>query len=390
MFPQGITCSAQLPNGDLLVGTGEGAIAKIEADSLTVKGTCQVLGAVTSIVIAPDHQHFFAGTRMGNIYWVDVHSLTPDIRSTCHSDKINCVVYPPNLSGLFATASMNEIRLWNSRTYRELLRIQVPQIECYSVAFMNDGASIISGWSDGKIRAFLPQSGKLSYAVNDAHRDGVTAIAGTADSRRIVSGGMTGSVRVWSAGEQTQIMLASLKEHRSRVWSVKLRKNDMHAVSASADGSIIVWDLGTYTSVISMVETTIFKGIAYHPDEIQLLATGSDRKVHFLDTYEGGKIRDIEASDKGEINCLAITNDGRSFCSGGDDKILKLWDYERGETLYSGVAHTDAITCCCISPDQSTLVSAGQEGAIFVWDLPDEIRGVAAASGETPMLQNEA
>lgn len=235
MFAQGITCSAQLPNGDLLVGTGEGAIAKIEADSLNVKGTCQVLGAVTSIVIAPDHQHFFAGTRMGNIYWVDVHSLTPDIRSTCHSDKINCIVYPQTLSELFATASMNEIRLWNSRTYRELLRIHVPQIECYSVAFMNDGGSIVSGWSDGKVRAFLPQSGKLSYAINDAHRDGVTAIAGTGDSKRIVSGGMTGSVRVWSVGEQTQTMLASLKEHRSRVWSVKLRKNDMHVSGASGE-----------------------------------------------------------------------------------------------------------------------------------------------------------
>ena len=35
--------------------------------------------------------------------------------------------------------------------------------------------------NDGKIRAFLPQSGKLLYAINDAHNHGVTAINGTND-----------------------------------------------------------------------------------------------------------------------------------------------------------------------------------------------------------------
>ena len=54
---------------------------------------------------------------------------------------------------------------------------------------MYDGKSIISGWSDGKIRAFLPQSGKLLYIINDAHHHGVSAIASTSDCQKIVSGG---------------------------------------------------------------------------------------------------------------------------------------------------------------------------------------------------------
>ncbi len=32
-----------------------------------------------------------------------------------------------------------------------------------------DGHSIVSGWSDGKIRAFGPQSGKLLYTIHNAH-----------------------------------------------------------------------------------------------------------------------------------------------------------------------------------------------------------------------------
>lgn len=91
---------------------------------------------------------------------------------------------------------------------------------------MDDGKSIVSGWNDGKIRAFLPQSGKLMYVIGDAHIHGVTALTTTSDCQRIISGGSEGEVRVWAIGKQTQIMKASMKEHRGRVWSIKVKKNN--------------------------------------------------------------------------------------------------------------------------------------------------------------------
>jgi WD40 repeat protein len=131
-----------------------------------------------------------------------------------------------NYSEVFATSSINDIRVWNSKSRQELLRIEVPGLECESVKFMCDGKSIISGWNDGKIRSFLPQSGKLYYAINDAHNHGVTSLASTSTCDRIVSGGMEGEVRIWRIGRQTQHMEASLKEHRSRVNDVHINKGD--------------------------------------------------------------------------------------------------------------------------------------------------------------------
>jgi WD40 repeat protein len=91
---------------------------------------------------------------------------------------------------------------------------------------MSDGKSILSGWNDGKVRAFLPQSGKLLYAINDSHNHGVTALAPTNNCQRIVTGGMEGEVRIWRIGKSTQIMEASLKEHRGRVADIRINKND--------------------------------------------------------------------------------------------------------------------------------------------------------------------
>lgn len=153
------------------------------------------------------------------------------------------------------------IRVWNSKTRQELLRIQVPNLECYCCAFTSNGKHLSSGWSDGKIRVFLPVSGKLAYVISDAHNHGCTSIAVTHDNKRIISGGIEGEVRVWQIQMTSQTMVASLKEHRGRVNSVIVSGDDDYAVSASNDGSTIVWDLKTFTRVICLFDPTMFKQV---------------------------------------------------------------------------------------------------------------------------------
>jgi WD40 repeat protein len=306
LFSQGINCLSFLPNNDLLVGGGDGTIAKIDTDKMLVKAEGKVSGACTSISLTADASHFFAGTSKATIYWCNAGDISPELRNTCHSDRINDVAFPAGYSDLFATCSTNDIRVWNAKTRQELLRIEVPGLECYCVKFNPDGKSIISGWNDGKIRAFLPQSGKLFYAINDAHNHGVTSLQPTNDCTRIVSGGMEGEVRLWRIGTQTQVMECSLKEHRGRVSDIQVTRNDTQAVSASYDGSCIIWDLIQHVRIKCLFESTMFKQVVYLPDESQLLTTGSDRKVTYWDCFDGQAIRMLDASNTGEVNALAI------------------------------------------------------------------------------------
>jgi len=390
-FSQGITCSALLKSGehpDILIGTGDGTIARLDGNpqgTLKVKAQCQVLGGVTSIALTADGTHFFCGTNMANIYWVDVDTLTAELRSTCHHERVNQVAFPRGYSEIFVTCSITDIRVWNAQTRQELLRIQVPNMECFCLDFMPDGRSIVSGWSDGKVRAFLPQSGKLLYVINDAHKNGVTALGVTSDSGRCVTGGMEGEVRVWKIGRQTQTMDASLKEHRGRVWSIIINAQDSQAVSASSDGSCIIWDLTTKTRSLCLFESTMFKNIVYHPDESQLLTTGSDRKVAYWDTFDGQAIRVLEASEEGEISTLSISKSGSHYVSGGEERLLKLWDYDEGVCKYIGVGHSGSITSAKIAPDQSFIVSAGSEGAIFLWKMPEECIEKCHADVDAPV-----
>lgn len=130
------------------------------------------------------------------------------------------------------------MRVWHAASGKELLRIAVPNLLCNALEITPDGKAIVTGqssktqlyslhvlfincsimhflaWDDGKIRTFFPESGKPAYTIHDAHGKGVTALAVTSNSRRIISGGGEGQVRVWDISQHYQTMKTALKEHK--------------------------------------------------------------------------------------------------------------------------------------------------------------------------------
>ena len=77
LFSLGISAIRILSNGDLIVGTGEGKLARISIQNMQLLNETEVMGNVTSISFTGDYTHFFCGTSQSNIYWVNSTNLTP-------------------------------------------------------------------------------------------------------------------------------------------------------------------------------------------------------------------------------------------------------------------------------------------------------------------------
>ena len=91
-------------------------------------------------------------------------------------------------------------------------------------------------------------------------------------------------------------------------------------VSACSDGSAIIWDLATFHRRAELTANTFFKACAYHPDESQIVTTGTDRKVSWWEAFDGSAIRVVDGSETAEINSLDVSSDGTQVVTGGGDK----------------------------------------------------------------------
>ncbi len=68
---------------------------------------------------------------------------------TAHAEKINGLAFPHEFSEVFATCGTGNIRVWHLGTCRELLRIAVPNLECFCIAFSTVSAMPRQAQGDG-------------------------------------------------------------------------------------------------------------------------------------------------------------------------------------------------------------------------------------------------
>ena len=365
-------------NTNIIAGAGDGTVQLLNPNLRPISSHCVKLdGGVTSISLDQSSKSFIVGTELSQRYSIDVAHFTPELRGSCHYGEIFDVKFPRGCSDLFATASHADIRVWDANQRQELLRIRVPNVTCNAIDITPSGTSIISAWSDKKIRSVFPQSGKSKFVIPDAHPDEVTALAHCNDDDtqtewRLVSGGKEGGLRVWIITPTHQRLLYSMKEHRGSINALTCNVDGSQVVSASSDGSCIVWDLQNGVRIHALFESAVFNDMIFHPDESQYLTCGTNCKLTYWDAYDANTIRVTDGGDA-SMTCLDIKSNGNIFVSGSADKQVKLWDYDDGLTLAIGRGHSGVINNVAISPDEKTLVSVGSEGGIFIWDLASSL-----------------
>lgn len=370
-------------NGKLLIGSGNGEIAVLDSERNYKRiSSCSLpknnAGGVTSLHVHGNQ--IFIGTNANNVYRIqlDVKTLMmsgePVLLKTCHRNDVHDVVFPKGQNELFATGGKGDVRIWQTVTGKELRRIEVPNITCHALSFSPDGNSLVTAWSDGRLRAYLPISGKLIYEVPHAHHLEATALAITNCNTTIISGGCEGAIRIWridlSNPEKPVVSLVeTMKEHKCKITTITLSKNNRECATSSEDGTCIIWDLETYRRSQMVMANTLFQCLVYNYEENQIVTSGTDRKIAYWETLDGSPIRELEGSMSGAVNGMDISNDGHKFITGGDDKLVKVWDYDSGNVTHVGRGHSDRILKLKLSPDNKHLVSVSCDGAIAIWRL---------------------
>jgi len=260
------------------------------------------------------------------------------------------------------------------------LRINVPNMICNAVFIMPDGKSIISGWSDCKIRAFYPESGACMYIMNHTYGSEVTAVTGCPSGTHIISGSDRGHVVMWPVPEKRQTKDFNyggphdvLMHNKGRICTLVVTKDGTKCVAGCSDGLCGILDLCCKSLISYLRADTICMDLCLHPMEHQVITCGSNLKLVFWELFDSSLIREVDGSLSGTINAIDVTSDGCDFVTGGDDKLVKVWRYDECMMTHLGQGHSSPITRVKISPDDSYIVSVGSDGAIFLWDFPPKV-----------------
>jgi len=207
------------------------------------------------------------------------------------------VAFSPDASRVAVTAHSEAedrtvLRLWDTATGRQTLKMSgnKNKEDISHLVFTADGRQIIvaRGRNEGVLGLWDLAKGR-EIRTFSGHSQFITAVALSADEKRIASGDWGGTIKLWDIPSGRE--LKTFKGHSGEIKSLAFSPDGKNLLSASQDGTTRLWDIGAGKEIAQYVSFTGGEWIVITPEGYYNASAGGDKH---LNVQTGSNVYGIE------------------------------------------------------------------------------------------------
>lgn len=233
-------------------------------------------------------------------------------------------------------------------------------------AFSTDGKRVLSGDIEGTVRLWEVETGRC-LRVFKGHTGWVSSVAWSADRRLAISGSHDHTVRLW--GVESGRCLRVLEGHTDGVIGVAWSADQRQAISGSADTTIRLWDIETGRCLHVLEGHTMPVGSVILSVNQRYALSGSwDKTVRLWEVETGRCLRVLEGHTK-SVYRVSWSRGEDYVLSGSDDHTVRLWDIDTGRCLRIFEGHTNHVDGLAWSVDGRLALSSSGDHTVRLWDV---------------------
>lgn len=312
--------------------------------------------------------------------------------------------------GVIATASAQEISIWNMEGAEPVSRLWMPD-KAYSAAYSADGRSLAVGSTDGHVTlydgiSYEPRAtlqlergtptalvfladGRLVAGMEDG-----TLVVISPDGRRVIAewpvhqGAVTGVANpddganlIISAGRDATVAFTNVltgegtereRGENAIFNSLAVDPANRRLVTASDAGTLTLFEIGNRRprngSKVKLDNDVIPLAVALSENGRTLAVGGSDGAVRFF-AVPDLSVDTVVPAFFGPVTDLAYAPDGSWLAAVSYDLSLRLIDSQTRAVIFEALAHTDSILGLAINPAGTRIVTVGEDGVARVWAI---------------------
>jgi WD40 repeat protein/tetratricopeptide (TPR) repeat protein len=331
---------------------------------LTLRGDTNV---VSSVCYSPDGGRL-ATASVGEVKVWDTRTGTLALTLGGHTGHVRAVCYSPDGSRLACASGDTTVRVWDAHTGAPALTLRGHTREVRSVAYSPDGSRLASASGDQTVKVWDARTGAEALTLRGQTRE-VTAVSYSPDGSRLASASWDTTVKVWDA--RTGALALTLRGHTGQVNAVSYSPDGTRLASAAGDITIRVWDARTGALALTLRGLTgLVSSVSYSPDGTRLASASPtrwrDHTVKVWDAHTGAEALTLRGHT-GQVRAVSYSPDGSRLASASEDGTVKVWDARTGVLALTLRGHTGPVTSVCYNPDGSRLASASSK-TVKVWD----------------------
>ena len=288
-----------------------------------------------------------------------------------HTAGVTAVTYSPDGAFLASGGEDATVRLWDPARGRAIRTLAGHGAGVKSLAFSPDSKMLASGSADRTVRLWDPATGAPLRTIPAGI--GVEALAFSPDGA-LLAGAISDTIGLWDPATGT--LVASLKGHTGRIYSVAFAANGRTLASAAWDYTVRLWNprSGGELRTLTVEATDKISAVAFSPDSTRIAAGSGTEDVRNTANFriwdvESGALLHTVTGHKLMVRTLAWSPDGSRLATGAWDNLVTVWDTTTWAARQTFNDHTGYVESVAWAPDGRTLASASVDGTVKLWDV---------------------
>jgi WD40 repeat protein len=240
--------------------------------------------------------------------------------------RADCLAFSPDGTTLAVRYADFSVVLWDVATGKLRARLETQLLKAVRLAFSPDGKTLALGGVDSCVRLWDLATGKVRSTL-DCRCGSITALRYAPDGRILASACIGGLVQLWKISDgQAPERLQELV-HLGSVQSLAFSPDGSTLASGGTSHGIKLCDVKSGRAQGGVpTENQYIVSLEISADGLRLVAArprGIIQIWNLADRREQATIhRNLD------LDCAAISPDGRFVARGGDDGIVRVWDLE--------------------------------------------------------------
>jgi WD40 repeat protein len=322
---------------------------------------------VRPVVFSPDGKRLAVGAGEF-VYLCDAVTGRRLVVLGPHGNRVGSLAYSLDGKRMASTDGSSVIHLWDGQTGKEVAVLSGRTAGVGGeITFSPDGSRLVSGsiYPENTARLWDADTGRLLFVL-PGHKNEITAVAFSPDSKRVVTSSSDQTARLWDV--RTGELLAVLSGHTDRVRLIALSPDGTRIITASEDATLRLWNglTGELISVLRGHGDRFHCAPVFTPDGTRLVSGSADGTVRIWDmslVERNGILRGHESY----VYDVVFSPDGAQVASAAWDGSARLWDATTGRQTGLLKHETAIINSVAYSWDGRWVATAERERGITLW-----------------------